>query len=788
MKNSYILMIIFFLPFHVFSMNQKAGENDKVIKGIVVDEDNIPLAGATVLCIGNNKGVVTGEDGSFQLKVNENKITIKVSFLGFETVEKGFTFSSKSVITTKIKMATSSTSLEEVSVTGKSIMQKISEQAFNVSVIDAKSMHNTNLDISSALDRTSGIKVRTSGGVGSNFNLSLNGFSGNQVRFFIDGIPMDNFGSSFQLNNIPIDIAERIEVYKGVVPVGLGADALGGAINIITNKQRQSSLTASYSYGSFNTHKSSVQGTYVTKSGFIAMINAYQNYSDNDYKIKVDVADINTGVYTRDETVKRFNDTYHNEMITADAGVVNKTFADELLIGISLGKNYKEIQTGARVTSVYGDLHRHGNIVMPKLKYIKRNLANTNIDMRLSANFNLGTETSVDTLHRRYNWYGQYKEYEGAGGERSYSLYEYNNNGVVIASLDYPVGEFHKISLGNVFNTFNRKGKDLINPSESDKHPRKSQKNVTGLSYNFKNQKFDLSALLKNYNQKNTYMQQYNPTGNYGDNAYRKEVMKFNFMGYGVTASYFINDNLQLKASYEKTYRMPESNELFGDMINLQGNTELEPEKSHNYNIGASKWFRFGRENIINMNLSLFYRDAYDFIRPRLNNNQIYQVMENLGNTRNKGVEFDVRYSSRNRLSAGLNLTYQDLRNYTRFEGDSEIESVVYKDRIPNMPYLFANADMSYAFIDIFKKADRLSLAYTFLYVHAFYLYWPSLGSDKLDIPTQVSHNVALTYNLDKRWQFTVECTNLLNEEIYDNFSLQKPGRSINGKIKCRIF
>ena len=56
-----------------------------------------------------------------------------------------------------------------------------------------------------------------------------------------------------------MNFAERIEVYKGVVPVGFGSDALGGVINIVTKKRRHGwSLDASYSYGSFNTHKSYV--------------------------------------------------------------------------------------------------------------------------------------------------------------------------------------------------------------------------------------------------------------------------------------------------------------------------------------------------------------------------------------------------------------------------------------------------------------------------------------------------------------------------------------------------
>ena len=89
--------------------------------------------------------------------------------------------------------------------------------------------------------------------------LMVDGFSGKHVKVFIDGVPQEGVGSSFGLNNIPVSFAKRIEVYKGVVPVGFGTDALGGVINIVTEKQpRRWFADASYSYGSFNTHKSYV--------------------------------------------------------------------------------------------------------------------------------------------------------------------------------------------------------------------------------------------------------------------------------------------------------------------------------------------------------------------------------------------------------------------------------------------------------------------------------------------------------------------------------------------------
>ena len=108
------------------------------------------------------------------------------------------------------------------------------------------------------------------------------------VKVFIDGVPMDNFGSSFQMNNIPINLAERVEVYKGVVPIWLGGDALGGAINIVTSSKPRTYVDASYSFGSFNTFKTAVNAGYTSKSGFTTEINAFQNYSDNNYCVNVE--------------------------------------------------------------------------------------------------------------------------------------------------------------------------------------------------------------------------------------------------------------------------------------------------------------------------------------------------------------------------------------------------------------------------------------------------------------------------------------------------------------------
>jgi outer membrane receptor protein involved in Fe transport len=762
------------------------------ITGTVKSADGEVLPGATVSIKETSTGTFADSRANFKLEnLAQGKYTLTVSFLGYEAASKTVTLHAGEQHKTHFNLKSGSQDLESVSVIGRTETKEINRQAYNVTAIDAGKLQNSTLDLSHALDRVSGVRVRESGGVGSNMNFSLNGFTGRQVKFFLDGVPMDNFGSSFQLNNIPINLAERVEVYKGVVPIWLGSDALGGAVNIVTSTKQNSYLDASYSFGSFNTHRTAINAGFTAKNGFTVQVNAFQNYSDNNYWINVDVADVNTGEYFRNQRLRRFHDTYHNETLIANVGVVGKKFADRLLFGITLGQNHAEIQTGARMVSVFGQWHRKGNIVMPSLKYQKKDLFVKGLSVNLSANYNLGQEQNIDTVYRRYNWFQQFKQYEGLGSERERSLYKYrNNNGLVTANATYQIGDRHSFTINNVYNTFNRKGKDELFP-ESDKYeqPRFNTKNVLGLGYKFDySEKWNTSIFVKQFSQFNKYSVSYNPSGNWGDVAYKVQKNNFKKVGYGIASTYFLLKNFQLKGSFEKSYRLPETDELFGDLLNLEGNIDLDPETSNNYNLGFSYQTAIGKMHRINLDANVLYRDAQGFIRPKLNANQTKQVMDNLADVTNFGVDGEVRYSFRQLFTAGANLTYQSLRNNTRFEDGYTTESPLYRDRIPNMPFMFGNADAAVFLKNLGGKGNTLTLGYNLLYVHAYYLYWPSLGSDKLDIPRQLSHDVNIVYAMaNGKYNISLECKNMLDSKLYDNFSLQKPSRGFYAKVRYYI-
>lgn len=739
---------------------------DYSLSGIIQGNNNQPISGVTVKV--EKQTVFTDNSGFYKINNIKNRtVDIVAQAVGFHEFKHRILFKDLNN-SLDIKLISQGVKIDEVVVTGLTKSQLTNRMAFNVTSIDATKYYNSTLNIGDALDQVPGVRVREQGGLGSNMNLAINGFSGNHIRFFIDGIPMDNMGSTFQMNTIPINLAENIEVFKGVVPIWLGSDALGGAVNIITNKSNRNYIDASYSFGSFNTHRTTFNGAVTSKNGLTFELNAFQNYSDNNYKVFIEKHNNRRDNYKNDTEVERFHDKFHNESIIANLGVVNKSYADRLLFGITLGKNYKEIQTGARMESVFGAWHRRGNIVMPSLKYSKNDLIK-GLDVMLNANINLGTEQTIDTVAKRFDWFGDTNAgLPPTSGERSRTMYKYKNrDGIVTSNINYNLTDKQVFTLNNVFNTYNRSGSDELNPQNNQyEYAKISQKNVLGFGYQLKEEGLWSATFF------GKFLSQKNKNG-------ITNSVNSNRFGYGTALSYFFKDNLQLKASYELTNRMATPYELFGDLENQDANTNLKPESSNNFNLGMMYQFELNNINKFGLTAGVVYRNAKDFIYQRLNQNQSKYMADNREGVRTVGADLEFRYDFKSWLSATSSWTYQYLQNMQKYEDGYTDVSPVYKDQMPNIPYLFGNLAVDVHFPEFTGKHNRLTAGYNLQYVHDFYLYWPSRGATKNTIPKQLSHDLNFVYSMyEGRYNIGLEARNLTNERLYDNFSMQKPGRA----------
>lgn len=207
------------------------------VTGTVVDANEVPLIGATVIVKNTTVGTVTDVDGNFTITVPSDESTIVISYTGYETKEVlvGATRNFN------ISLAEDATVLDEVVVVGYGVAKK---ETLTGSVEQVKTKAFEDLAQGSpalALQgRTPGLVVtRTSSRPGDeNINFLIRGASsinGIDPLVVIDGVPAINSRSFNDMN--PNDI-ESISVLKGGSASVYGARAAGGVILVTTKKGR----------------------------------------------------------------------------------------------------------------------------------------------------------------------------------------------------------------------------------------------------------------------------------------------------------------------------------------------------------------------------------------------------------------------------------------------------------------------------------------------------------------------------------------------------------------------
>jgi outer membrane cobalamin receptor len=772
-----ILILMFFTSIQGFSQNSKVN-----LSGVVLVDNGKPAEGVSVALKGTSYSTLTNEKGEFEISAAPGNYTLSITYVGYKSKQTKINLDQSKTIPA-ITIEEDMAALDEVQVKGKSKVQRVREEAFNITAVDLKQLYNTSADLNQVLNRTTGVRVRETGGMGSEFKFTLNGFSGDQVKFFLDGIPIDNYGSSFTLNNIPVTMAERVDVYKGVVPVELGGDAIGGAVNIVTNKSANKFIDASYSYGSFNTHKAAINTRFTSKNGIVANLNAFLNYSDNSYKIDAQIPDSFSGVYGPEQKLKHFHDGYKQGTIMAEVGVKDKSYADYLLVGLAGSANKKEVQQGATMFAVVGDAFTESKNIVSSLKYKKTNLFVKNLTASLAASYNIAEERKIDTSSARYDWSGNYtvKNYDSGGeinpNEKSIMVFDVKSL-QSNANLKYDVNENNSFALNYTYLGYKRKEVNEYDPEDIPTQPYLI-KNFVGLSYNLHalEKRLSFNAFGKMYDLKSKVT-----LATDGSTM----TSSFNDLGYGTAAAYFlIPEELQIKASYEHAYRLQSPIELLGDGLLADPNPNLNPESSDNVNVG----FGYKKEHnthSFGLQGNFIYREAKDFIQPIAVGTHTMSV--NKTNVQVTGVDGVFNYGYKQWFTFQVNATYQktvDMNPNGQYGTNQP--NYLYKKQLPNIPILYGNADLGFYFKNLKYEQDLFSINLFANYSDSYYLNYPSLGAPeyKKSIPEQIFYSAALAYSLKNgRYNVAFECRNITNERLYDYFMVQKPGRSFTVKLR----
>lgn len=764
------------------------------ISGKINDEYGNPLAGVNIQVLDTQINTKTNTAGFYQIENLVNgRYTIEVTSDGY--ILKKHTIVLENSQDTSVTIALEKADrtsrdaekLNDVVVKGISEKQKKEQTAQAVSVIEMREAKFKTADLGEVLAQTQGINVRRTGGLGSRTNFSMNGLTGNQIRFFLEGIPLEYHGYTFGISTVPVNLVDRVEVYKGVVPIEFGADALGGAINLITPKIK-SGFSGSFSAqaGSFGTYRTSlILSNYNKKTGFFIKGNGFYDTSQNNYKVDVDVPDDSGKI--KKVTVPRFHDAYKGYGLQLITGVKDRIWAKELSIEGFYTDYTKEIQHNQLMVGIpYGEVMTYRKAAGTVLTY--RNDFANNVQIDFISGYNYRERQFTDVSDFVYNWYGQ--RIEGSAGNVSGEIsestgpsdtYTWNNDVFSRLKASWKINDQYAVSLSSAPTYSKQTGDDrLINGYDPASAVRDLFTWVNGADFkiNAFNERLENIVFVKNYFQKINSEEKI-PS----NNTVVKEDRSMNYFGFGNGLSFKFNEQFSTRLTYEYATRLPQTDELFGDGQFIQGNLNLKPERSHNVNFElffkskanyeASNWQ-------VQTNVFLRKIDNQILFVPSLDRNNMYQ---NVFAATSTGIEVSGSWTSKNdNLSFHANSTYQHFYN----DSNEGIFAAYKGDRVPNQPYFFANGGANYSFHNLFGNADKLSLFLDARYVYEFFRSWESASVNPFVIPSQYTFDFGTTYHSSIKgfkYAVTAEMQNLTNEKNYDFFGVQKPGRSFNIKL-----
>lgn len=244
---------------------QAIAQNQATIQGTVYDSDNDPLPGANVILAGTQIGTSTNADGEYQLRAEAGTYTLQASFLGFQAYRESITLESGSTISLDIILQTDIVGSDEVVVLGtRREGRTITQSSVPVDVISSREVQASgftqttqiirslvpsfNSPESSITDGTDHVRPATLRGLGPDQTLVLiNGKRRHTSAILHVNGSVGRGSTGVDLNAIPANMIQRIEVLRDGAAAQYGSDAIAGVINIVLKDTK--GLDASFSYG-----------------------------------------------------------------------------------------------------------------------------------------------------------------------------------------------------------------------------------------------------------------------------------------------------------------------------------------------------------------------------------------------------------------------------------------------------------------------------------------------------------------------------------------------------------
>ena len=384
------------------------------IKGNVFDQKTgEPLVGASVRLQNSGKATLTGLDGSFEFKkVTPGATAITVSYISYKTFTKKINILNEDNPAINIYLSDDlGNDLNEIVIASKhdgsteNTARRIEQKSMQVmNVVSGRAMEvSPDLTVANAIQRVSGVSVERSNNGDGQFAI-LRGMDKRYNYTLVNGIKIPSPDNKFRyvpLDIFPVELLERLEIYKSLTP-NMEGDAVGGVVNMVmkdapSKLQINANLATGYSQMLLDRKFLSFDGN---------AVNYKSPYELNGRAYNAKSADFSTG--------------------TVDYKA--KQAAPNLVGGLSIGQRFLNNKLGVIVAGSYQNSYRGTNSTFYNTTQVN--------------NEQFARITSMDTR--------QYSEQQKRAG--------------VHGKIDYAFNENNKLSLVNSYvNLTNIQTRDVLN-------------------------------------------------------------------------------------------------------------------------------------------------------------------------------------------------------------------------------------------------------------------------------------------------------------------------------------
>ena len=670
--------------------------------------------------------------------------------------------------------------LGTANVVGHSVVHQLKYAPQIVSLVGERQLQGTASSLNEVLNRVAGVTIRSTGGVGSPSRISVRGLEGKRMGLFVDEAAIGQFSNFVNLDDIPTDMIERVEIYKGIVPYRLGGDALGGAVNVVVKDYPPRYLDASYEYGSFNTHRfNSVFKRHDAKTGLEWGAGGLYVHSDNDYEMTLH--------HQGDIRVRRNHDAF-TKAVAGGSLKATKWWFDELKLEAIATLTRQELQ-GIELDYQYA--FNHARSILGAVTAKRQDFFVQGLDFDLSAAVNVGSYGQVDTAHVVRGWDGTTRRSQSPyGGETMNFPSDSHNstlNWVSKLNMNYELSENHLVNL-NVYGsgTALHPENALMDRALGYRVGYDSRLNsiTTGLSYDafFFNRRLQTALTLKNF-----YI---NSRGQHLENYFLNQLKPIYIdrveWGANFAVAYRPIQEWLFKAAVSSEVRIPSSEELIGNGYTIVPSPELKPERNNSLNLGMLYHKNLERGGMFEAELNVFASQLTDMIRFTPGMIPSTARYANFGAVNSKGVEGEVKGDFTPWLYAYVNATWQDLRDVRQFIPETKVPNPSYEKRIPNVPYMMANCGLELHGRNWFGgQGQNTRILLDASYIHQYFYDFELSRYQDRKIPTSLTCDAAIEHSFDNnRWTLTFKLRNLTNREVVSEFNRPLPGRNFSIKLR----